>query len=403
MGELPEIDYTSKSLPELADDDALGVCTPVFYENWRCKAQTVINQGGTWSGKTYSILQVLVLRAIHEDSVVITVAGESVPVLKAGAYLDIEQIYNKSPYFRDQLADWNQTDRVLRFKSGSQIQFKSYDTFISTKGSKRDYLFVNEADFMTWDYFWELQRRTRKQVFIDYNPTAPFWAHDRLIGSKNVKMIRSWHIHNPFLTQEQRDDLELLKTTDYERWRVYARGLTGNVTGLIYPKWTKIPDESFPWHEEDYYGGIDYGYTNDPTALVKIVKHKGDLYFHELYYKAGTDWDTIEKVLREHGFDYNHTLYSEHDKDAIATLRRRDFVNIQMANKARVPGITMVNSHRCFYTQSSENIHQERMRYVWEKARDTGRYMNVPKDGNDHLMDAIRYAVYTRYFQEVDR
>ncbi len=239
------------------ENDSAYKVTPVFDANYQATERVIVNQGGTSSGKTYAILQVLFFKAIYEPGAVITVVAQDVPNLKAGAYRDAKGIWAMSSFIQQFCGRPNETDRLFSFSNGSLIEFKSYADEQDAKSGKRDYLFVNEAnreDFMT---YYQLDLRTRKQIYLDYNPSAPFWVHEKLIGEPGVKLLISDHRHNTFLSKQQHDLIENIP--DKELWRVYARGLTGNISGLIFPNWTPIEPEKFP--DVDFVGGLDFGWT----------------------------------------------------------------------------------------------------------------------------------------------
>lgn len=381
--------------------------TPVFQANFLSKAKLNVNQGGTSSSKTYSIMQLLCYKAVYEPRMVITVTGESIPNLKKGAYRDTETIYSRSKYLQSQILSWNKTDRIIYFKNGSIIEFVSNLNEQSAKNGKRDYLFCNEANGISYQIFFQLAIRTRKTIYIDYNPTAPFWAHEKLIGtdatgndlSATVQLIISDHRHNTFLTEEEHAKIEGIK--DPELWKVYARGLTGNLIGLIFPNWRQIPDSEYPW-DEPYVGGLDFGYTNDPTAGVKIVRIANSIFIHELCYTPGIAPVQLNKLFRANGFTDDVPIYCEHDPDQVAQLRRLDLY-AAMARKGQGSvnsGILKLKEHSVFYTASSKNLHEEKIRYMWDKDKDTGKLLNIPIDAHNHLMDATRYGVYSHFFRE---
>ena len=170
----------------------------LFRQNYNSSAQIVINQGGTYSGKTYAIEQVLFCYACEAEKQVITVVGQDIPNLKSGALRDALSIYHSSEALQSLVKNYNKTDRIFEFNNGSIIEFKSYDNAQDAKSGKRDFLFVNEANGVEWSIFSELSLRTRKKVFIDYNPNSAFWAHDNLMGKPGVQLIISDHRHNPF-------------------------------------------------------------------------------------------------------------------------------------------------------------------------------------------------------------
>ena len=184
----------------------------LFKRNYNSKAHIVINQGGTSSGKTYAIEQVLFCIACSEAKQVITIVGQDVPNLKAGALRDALNIYADSKVLLHAVKSYNKTNRIFEFTNGTIIEFKSYGDAQDAKSGKRDYLFINEANGITWDVYTELALRTKKKIFIDYNPNNEFWAHDNLMGKPGVEVIISDHRHNPFLSPPVREKIEGLKT-----------------------------------------------------------------------------------------------------------------------------------------------------------------------------------------------
>jgi phage terminase large subunit len=392
-------------------------CTSVFHTIEKCKAKIIILQGGTSSSKSYSAMQLGYLRAIQNPKSVITVTGESLPNLRKGIYRDAEAIYGNSKYLQNQVLSWNKTDRIILFKNGSIIEFNSNLDEQSAKAGKRDLLIVDEAQGITWPIFFQLAIRTRGQVFILYNPTAPFWSHEKLIGTKpetndlsaTVQLYISDHRHNCFLSNDEHAKIENIK--DPELHRVYARGLTGNLTGLIYTNWTMIPDSEFLWDSDNKFGGLDFGYTNDPTAGVHMTKQGNKIFIHELCYannealykmSGGTEADKIIKSLFTNmGYTPDDPIYCEHDSDMIRALRKLELLAVAARKGANSinPGITKVKEYEIFFTESSRNIDYERKKYMWMVDPATNKPINTPIDKDNHLMDAIRYGIYTHFFR----
>lgn len=266
----------------------------------------LVNQGGTSSGKTYCLVQRLIELSIQHPRAVITIAGQDLPNLKVGAMRDMETIVGESRW----LSEWftvNKSEYYYRGKNFALIEFKSYKDAQDAKNGKRDYLFINEANGMTWEVVWQLAIRTRKQVLLDYNPSARFWVHDELIGRTDCKLIISDHRGNRFLSATEHQKIEEIK--DPQLWEVYARGLTGKITGLIYTNWD-IVDELPPLEECKMLPvyGLDFGYSNDPTALEEIRLAHGELWVDEYIYETGlVNFDprhrdrNIVDLLREAG------------------------------------------------------------------------------------------------------
>lgn len=385
-------------------------CGPIYYANLNAVADIVVNQGGTDSGKTHGIIQVLFTiatkRNAPKESPVITIVSESVPNLKKGAYRIAKDIYANSPDLQRYVKSWHDGDRTVYFKNGWIMEFTSYETEQQAKQGKRQYLFVNEAQAISWPIFWQLAKRTRIRSFIDYNPTARFWAHDNLIGtdpgtnelSATVQLIISDHRHNPFLSDKDHAKTEGIK--DPELFKVYARGITGNISGIIFPDWQKMPDDQFP-KDAPFFGGLDFGYTNDPTAGLKIARVGETIFLHEICYTPGISPIQIKQLFTAAGFTASTPIYCEHDPDNIAQLRRLSMLALP-ARKGQGSinaGIVKLKEYKVRYTASSVNIDEERRRYTWIANPDTGKSTNTPIDQWNHCMDAARYGVYTHYFK----
>jgi phage terminase large subunit len=380
--------------------------TQVFHANYQSAEKIIINQGGTSSSKTYSLVQLLYLKAVTEANQVITVTGESIPNLKKGAYRDAQSVYSNTPWLHSYVKFWNQSERIIYFKNGSIIEFVSNLDEQSAKNGKRDYLFVNEAQGVDWLIFFQMAIRTRKTIYIDYNPTAPFWSHDNLIGttpetndlSASVRLIISDHRHNRFLSDDEHRKIEGIK--DKELWRVYARGLTGNLQGIIYPNWRMIPDSDFP-SDARFWGGLDFGYTNDPTAGVKIAKVGESIFLHEICYTPGISPRDLKQLFKGNGFRDDTPIYCEHDPDIITQMRRLQMLALpaQKGQGSVRAGIFKMYDYQVYYTASSKNIDEERRRYMWIIDPDTGKPTNEPEDKYNHLLDAVRYGVYTHFYK----
>lgn len=367
---------------------------PLYLANLNSTADIVVNQGGTSSGKTYSILQVLFSIAISQPKVTITVAGQDIPNLKVGAIRDAETIVDNSIELKSLLLkDYNKTERTFYFKSGSIIEFKSYDDSQDAKSGKRDYLFVNEANGISFDVYSELQLRTRKKVFIDYNPNATFWVHEKVIGNTGVELIISDHRHNPFLEQKQRDKIEALKEIDLDLWKVYARGMTGKVEGLVFRNWQLV--DYIP-NDAKFLGyGLDFGFTNDPTSFLELYKQNGELYVNELIYETGLTNSDISKRLIEKAVSKSRDIIADSaEPKSIEELRRMGW-SVEGAIKGEGSiniSIDLLKNYRINITRDSINLRKELMSYKWQTDRANGRLTNKPVDYNNHAIDALRYV-----------
>lgn len=362
--------------------------TDVFLSNRNADTDIIINQGGTSSGKTYSILQNLFLHAIENDRCIITVAGQDIPNLKVGPIRDAHNIVENTEGLNNYILEYNKSDRVFTFVNGSIIEFKSYDDAQDAKQGKRDYLFLNEAngvDKIIWD---ELYIRTKKRSYIDYNPNNEFWVHTDLIGKPNVTLIINDHRHNTFLDQKIHDKIEAIE--DPELYKVYARGLTGKLEGVIFRDYNVVsgidPDAKLIGY------GLDFGFSNDPTALIALYSHSGELIVDELIYEKGLLNVRISDLMRDLGVNGRIVADSAEPK-SIAELGAYGW-QIEGAKKGPDSirqSINTLKRYKLNVTQRSSNLKKELNGYKWKQNKD-GKLDNEPVDFLNHAIDALRYA-----------
>jgi phage terminase large subunit len=368
----------------------------VLYEaNYNATEDIIVNQGGSSSGKTYSILQVLFTKAVQYYNV-ITVVGESIPNLKAGALRDALDIYNSSPILKSLISDYNRTDRIFQFVNGSIMEFKSYETPQGAKSGKRDYLFINEAQGISKEVFNELHIRTKKQTYIDYNPNAEFWVHEDIIGKPDSKLFISDHRHNPFVPQKIRDKIEALRYKDMELFKVYARGLTGKIEGLVFRNFDIVNE--VPLGSELIGIGMDWGFTNDPTTVIKVFRYNSEIYIDELLYQTGlTNADIIVKLNNLGVTRFNSIIADSAEPKSIEDLNRAGF-NVEGAKKGADSIINSIDTLKQFkinITRNSTNTIKEFRSYKWA-TDSSGKTINKPVDFNNHTIDAIRYVALNK-------
>lgn len=375
------------------------------------KARRIVHQGGQSSGKTVNIL-IAIAKVAAEQERVITITSMSFPHLKAGAMRDFERYV--MPEFSGAIRQYRRSDHVVLWKSGSITEFKSYKDEFDARGAKRDILFVNEAnsfDFETWR-----QLDTRSEVsIIDYNPTIRFWAHEKVNFEPGTIRFISDHRNNVFIPKSKHDEIEsfavfarnedgtikykdgvpIVLKGDLELFKVYSRGLTGNVQGVIFPNWTMIED--IDWTNPFF--AIDFGYTNDPTAIVKIERVGESIFIEEVAYQTGSMTPrNIKSILEAHGYDDNSIIYCEHDPDMIKQLKLLGLraLGARKGAGSVKAGIEKLKEYKVYY--KGRNIKKETGLYIW-KVDDEGKPMNTPIDLHNHAIDAIRYGVYSHFYR----
>jgi phage terminase large subunit len=368
----------------------------LYHKNYESKADIIVNQGGTSSGKTYAILQVLFSKAISEQCI-ITVVGQDIPNLKVGAIRDALDIINGDQAILQQLVFYNQSNRVFTFKNSSIVEFKSYDNEQDSKSGKRDYLFVNEANGIPYNVYEQLSLRTRKQVFIDYNPDSSFWVHEKVIPLEQTELIISDHRHNPFLSDKVREKIEALKNKDEELWRVYARGITGRIEGLVFRNWNVTKED---YSDKKLIGyGMDFGFSNDPSTLIEVRMEDDELYVTELLYEANLTNNDISNRLEILGVSKGSLIVADSSEPkSIEELRRHGWTidGVKKGKDSIMFGINLLKGYKMNIDPGSKNLIQELEQYRWRVDK-TGKTLNSPEDKYNHALDALRYIIMHKF------
>ena len=375
---------------------------PLYHANLNATERTVVNQGGTSSGKTYSIMQVLFVLGMMNERKVITVVGQDVPNLKKGAYRDAKTILDGSPLLQTWWPYVNEGERIIRCVNGSIMEFSSFKDAQDAKSGKRDYLFINEANGILYEVYWQLAIRTRLRVFIDYNPTARFWCHDEVIGREGVKLLISDHRKNYFLSEEEHDRIEGIE--DAELWKVYARGLTGMIAGLVLTNWDIVdvlpPREE--WKMSCY--GLDFGFTNDPSALEHVVIAHGDLWIDERIYSTNLTNPDIARKAYDGGVTRDDEIVADCAEPKSIRELQAQGLWVSASPKGAdsiISGLDILRRYRLHVTRRSRGIIANLRAYKWDKDRD-GNMTNKPEDRNNHGIDAVRYVALKRLAQRVE-
>jgi len=355
------------------------------YDAYKSDKRFIVNQGGTRSSKTFSIAQLFLIILVSEKDCLLTVCRKTLPSLKASAMRDFFIVMKEQGLYREQ--SHNKTDCTYIYKS-NEIEFISIDQPQKIRGRKRRYLWANEANEFSYEDFRQLNLRTEKKIFFDYNPSDEFhWIYDHILSRPDTIFIQSTYKDNPFLEENIVKEIELLKNTDHNYWRIYGLGERGITEAAIYNHW-QFTDQL---EAEERIFGLDFGFNNQ-TALVEIgIKDQRYYAREKLYQTHLTNSDLIEKLKTLIGF--NDTIYADcAEPQRIEEIKSAGF-NILPADKDVKKGIDHLRSHELFITKDSTNLLKEIKSYKW-KVRDD-RILDEPVKFNDHLMDAMRYAVHT--------
>ncbi len=348
--------------------------------------------GGTSASKTISILVWLIDYCQRKQSrdKVCSVVSESHPHLELGAILDFQNIMKDRGYWNDNR--WNQTKHAYTFETGNRLEFYSMDTYGKAHGPRRDVLFVNECQNLEYKIVDQLITRTREIVWLDWNPTEEFWFYTEMQPNRtDIDFIT--------LTYKDNDALDAVMVAEIEShknnkawWQVYGLGQLGEIVTRIYKGW-KIDLDEIPYGAELKRRGLDFGYSNDPSALVDVYYHDGGYIFDEVLYQKG--------MLNKHIAD---TINVQTQKCLVVadSAEPKSIDEIRLYGVTIVPtvkgkdsinkGIQVVQGKKISVTKRSVNIIKEYRNYVWITDKE-GNIINEPIDRNNHAMDAIRYAM----------
>lgn len=348
-------------------------------------------QGGTSASKTISVLLVLIDLAQRDTQKTLTsVVSESIPHLKRGAIRDFKNIMLSHKYWKD--SNWNASDSIYTFETGSQIEFFSADQPDKLRGARRDRLFINEANNVSLDAFDQLEVRTKEFVFLDWNPTNEFWFYTDVLHKRNdVEHIILTYKDNEALSPEIINSIEQRKGRK-GWWQVYGEGQLGEVEGKIYKDWQIIDEIPHEARLERY--GLDFGYSNDPAALVAVYKHNGGYIWDEVMYQKGMSNKRIADIILNQ--PEGLVVADSSEPKSIDELIEYG-INVIGAKKGQGSvnyGIQLVQDQRVSITKRSVHIIKEYRNYLWMTDKD-GRILNTPEDGFNHAMDAGRYAMET--------
>lgn len=362
-----------------------------YYDNKRSKKRIVINQGGTRSGKTYSILQVLCEWCFENKDAgwVITIVRKTLPALKGSAYRDFLDILNKEEWYSEENHNKSEMTYLL---FGNLFEFISVDQPQKIRGRKRNICFINEANELTWEDFFQLNIRTTDKLIIDYNPSDEYhWIYDKLIPREDADFFKTTYRDNPYLEKALVDEIELLEQADENYWKIYGLGERGTSSETIYTHWQIVSE--LPGKGETFYGQ-DYGY-NVPSALVKVEVYEGAVYVDEMLYESKLTTNDLIERYKGLGLSRRDEIFSDAaEPKTIEEIKRAGF-NPKPADKDVTEGIRKVKGMPLFITGRSTNILKEIKNYKW-KTDKAGVVLDEPVKFMDHGVDAIRYAVFTK-------
>lgn len=343
--------------------------------------------GGTSASKTISILLWLIQRCQQNENELWSVVSETFPHLKRGAIRDFLYIMNEHKYYKDQ--NWNKTDFIYTFETGSKLEFFSADQPGKVRGPRRDGLFINEANNVSYEIYTQLEVRTKNIIWLDWNPVQEFWWYTEVLNKQECDFITLTYKDNEGL------DSQIVAAIEARRgnknwWKVYGLGELGMTEGIVYPHFQSI--DEIPIDARLVRKGLDFGYTNDPTAILDVYEWNNSYIWDELMYRKGLSNKDIADVLINS--DKALTVADSAEPKSIDEIISYgvSVIPSQKGQGSVLQGIQYVQDQKIFVTKRSTNIWHEQRNYLWLTDKE-GKIINEPSPIFNHLMDAGRYAM----------
>ncbi len=357
------------------------------------KNRIKVIQGGSSAGKTIAILILLIDKCIKTPGLEVSVVSESIPHLRRGAVKDFLKIMKETGRYIPN--NYNKTLLRYEFNNGSYIEFFSADSEEKLRGGRRQILYVNECNAIQYESFLQLAIRTSGEIFLDYNPSARFWAHTEVVTQPDVDFIVLNYKDNEGLPDEVVKMLEsnrtkALTSTYWDNWcRVYLDGEIGSVEGTIFNDYEVI--DIIPQEARLLGYGLDFGFSYDPAALIALYKYNDDIIVDELIYQTGLLNSELSSQMKQLGVAGEIFADSAEPK-SIHELKRygHQVKPVEKGKDSINYGIQILQQKKMFVTKRSKNVLDEFQKYMWKKDRNGG-YDTTPIDSYNHACDALRY------------
>lgn len=355
------------------------------------------NRGGARSGKTYAELQLAALLAMKDPQPTITsVVSENLPHLKRGAIRDFRDALSNEGLWDENA--WNKSECIYTFPTGSIIEFFGADVPGKLQGPSRDRLIINEANRVEWEAARQLMVRTAGLVIYDYNPSAPFWGTDEIPRRERYTLVHTTFEDNDFLPDEVRREIQANKGTG-NWWRVYGLGLIGQVEGQVF-NFKLVDDMPNPAGFIETWG-MDFGFTNDPTTVIRCLVHTGrrEIYADQLIWQTGMKNPDIAAALQDLGIKRpgnGPTVWADCAEPKSIKEVEGYGLNVKGCDKRTQirEQIQSLQAWTIYVTKRSADLINEGRKYLY-KQRPDGTYTNEPIEFFNHGIDALRYAVYS--------
>lgn len=376
--------------------------------------QIVCLEGSMRSTKTWGWIEYCINLGAQQPELIMTAFRADAATHENAAIRDFKRLIIQDDYVNLwKTGKWNATAKRFTFPNGSILEFAGTNDPAKLHGPERDIAILNEAMEISYDAYRQIAGRTRLLTILDWNPSFNHhWVFDKIMTRDDHLYVHSTYKDNPFLSAKQIDEIERTDPSKLENvrqgtadkwfWEVYGLGKRGRREGCILEMW----DVTDFWPErhlcQRWGYGLDYGFSQDPTALVECALYQDDLYLREHIYETGLiaqsnplepQIPSIEGKMRELGIDQNIRIHAENARPEINRALQLSGYKVVPTIKTRdsiIAGIDRMKSQPIKIFRSSQNLQMEAESYSWAK-NSKGQWLDVPEDRNNHGIDGARY------------
>lgn len=372
--------------------------TRIFRDIEQAVAQgytTISLQGSARSSKTYNVLIWLIVYCLNHPNTRLSIVRATLPAIKGSVLVDFKEILQRMGIYNER--SLNKSELIYTFANGSWAEFFSTDSEQKLRGRKRDILFVNEANELGFIEWQQLKMRTTRLSIIDYNPSFSdeHWICETVNQDPRTFHSVTTYLDNPFLEQTVIDEIESLREKNQSLWQVYGLGQQAVIEGLVFKHFGIC--ETIPPHVRHRFIGMDFGFTNDPTAICEVALDGDALYIDEIAYRTQMLSSDIITTLREAAPKMR--IISESADPRLIQEIYRAGIDIHPVKKfpgSIEAGLSKMQEYRIIITKRSTNVAKELRNYTYRQDKD-GRWLNVAIDCYNHAIDAVRYVVMEQF------
>ena len=372
----------------------LQINTTITFQNaWDSKTKIQLHQGSARSGKSFALLQFLIVKALQNDGLLISIVRKTFPALRTSAIRDFKDILKGLELWDEE--KWMATEHTYTFDNGSVIEFFSTDSAEKLKGLRRDILWIDEANELTYEQYFQLAIRTTGKIILSFNPSfsVKHWILKEVQPGDDCETFITTYKDNPYLPLEQVRFIEKYRETNPRYWQTYGLGQFAVNEKQIYD--FEIVDEWDFDTAEFVCFAMDVGYVQDPTALIGLWKSGDKLIVQEHIYKKGLLTSEIVQMMKGNVDERDIIVIDSSEPRLIEEIKRSGFPLARGVKKGKDSvqwGIDLVKKWQIIVPKHCTNLIEELYSYEWQDDG-SGGVTNIPVDAYNHALDAMRYVV----------